>query len=285
MVDAVNNNRDAVYTGIGAGAGLLAGGAYGGYFSKPLLNGNAPSDAFVRTYYDNDVKDQIAKAGADAKKKFATLIGEANEAQALKDKITAENAGKFGIEFEDDKFEDAKKAFFGEETDAAKLKEKMEKAYVDKATSDASQSKSGKELTKLKNAFEKLGENPDENAVKDFVKKHAEILGEKADGTSTITTKEALGSKVDEVIAPLANAKGKILEHFDTNDGLKKLADNASDDVKTVYNAVKKAAKETRLWAGAKWAVATGAVLGLASYIGSKMTAPKAPEEAPKENA
>ena len=38
MVDAVNNNRDAVYTGIGAGAGLLAGGAYGGYFSKPLLN-------------------------------------------------------------------------------------------------------------------------------------------------------------------------------------------------------------------------------------------------------
>ena len=285
MVDAVNNNRDAVYTGIGAGAGLLAGGAYGGYFSKPLLNGNAPSDAFVRTYYDNDVKDQIAKAGADAKKKFATLIGEANEAQALKDKITAENAGKFGIEFEDDKFEDAKKAFFGEETDAAKLKEKMEKAYVDKAASEASQSKNGKELTKLKNAFEKLGENPDENAVKDFVKKHADILGEKADGTSPITTKEALKSKVDEVIAPLANAKGKILEHFDTNDGLKKLADNASDDVKTVYNAVKKAAKETRLWAGAKWAVATGAVLGLASYIGSKMTAPKAPEEAPKENA
>ena len=285
MVDAVNNNRDAVYTGIGAGAGLLAGGAYGGYFSKPLLNGNAPSDAFVRTYYDNDVKDQIAKAGADAKKKFATLIGEANEAQALKDKITAENAGKFGIEFEDDKFEDAKKAFFGEETDAAKLKEKMEKAYVDKAASEASQSKNGKELTKLKNAFEKLGENPDENAVKDFVKKHADILGEKADGTSTITTKDALQSKVDDVIAPLAKAKGKILEHFDTNDGMKKLAEGASDDAKTVYNAVKKAAKETRLWAGAKWAVATGAVLGLASYIGSKMTAPKAPEEAPKENA
>ena len=285
MVDAVNNNRDAVYTGIGAGAGLLAGGAYGGYFSKPLLKGDAPSDAFVRTYYDNDVKDQIAKAGADAKKKFATLIGEANEAQALKDKITAENAGKFGIEFEDDKFEDAKKAFFGEETNAEKIKEKIEKNYVNKNASKASQSKNGKELTKLKNAFEKLGENPDENAVKDFVKKHADILGEKADGTSTITTKDALKSKVDDVIAPLAKAKEKILEHFDTNDGLKKLAENASDDAKTVYNAVKKAAKETRLWAGAKWAVATGAVLGLASYIGSKMTAPKAPEEAPKENA
>ena len=283
MVDAVNNNRDAVYTGIGAGAGLLAGGAYGGYTA--LLKKDAPSDAFVRTYYDNDVKDQIAKAGAEAKKAFATLIGEANDADALKGKITAENAGKFGIEFEDDKFEDAKKAFFAEETDAAKLKEKMEKAYVDKATSEASQSKSGKELTKLKNAFEKLGENPDENAVKDFVKKHAEILGEKADGTSTITTKDALKSKVDDVIAPLAKAKEKILEHFDTKDGLKKLAEDASDDAKTVYNAVKKAAKETRLWAGAKWAVATGAVLGLASYIGSKMTAPKAPEEAPKENA
>ena len=145
MVDAVNNNRDAVYTGIGAGAGLLAGGAYGGYFSKPLLKGDAPSDAFVRTYYDNDVKDQIAKAGADAKKKFATLIGEANEAQALKDKITAENAGKFGIEFEDDKFEDAKKAFFGEETDPAPRKDKLAPAQVAQPTSTASPSQRAKD--------------------------------------------------------------------------------------------------------------------------------------------
>ena len=277
MVDAVNNNRDAVYTGIGAGVGVVAGGAYGGWLSKPLLKGDAPSDAFVRRYYDNSAKD-----AAEAAKKAlieSDAYKNAGEDVAKLTDIVKANPEKFGVKAEEGKtIDDAVKAFVGEEPKAADLKSKMEKAVVENANVDK---KSGKELTKLKNAFEKLGDNPDENAVKDFVKKHAEILGEKADGTSTIATKEALKNKVDDVIKPLEEAKGKILEHFDVTEGMKKLADNADESTKSAFEAVKKAARDTKLWAGAKWAAIGAAVIGVCSYIGAKMTAPKA--EAPAE--
>lgn len=277
MVDAVNNNRDAVYTGIGAGVGVVAGGAYGGWLSKPLLKGDAPSDAFVRRYYDNSAKD----AAEAAKKAFieSDAYKNAGEDVAKLTDIVKADPKKFGVKAEEGKtIDDAINAFVGENPKAADLKSKMEKAVVENANVDK---KSGKELTKLKNAFEKLGDNPDENAVKDFVKKHAEILGEKADGTSTIATKEALKNKVDDVIKPLEEAKGKILEHFDVTEGMKKLADNADESTKSAFEAVKKAARDTKLWAGAKWAAIGAAVIGVCSYIGAKMTAPKA--EAPAE--
>lgn len=277
MVDAVNNNRDAVYTGIGAGVGAVAGGAYGGWLSKPLLKGDAPSDAFVRRYYDNSAKD----AAEAAKKAFieSDAYKNAGEDVAKLTDIVKADPKKFGVKAEEGKtIDDAINAFVGENPKAADLKSKMEKAVVENANVDK---KSGKELTKLKKAFEKLGDNPDENAVKDFVKKHAEILGEKADGTSTIATKEALKNKVDDVIKPLEEAKGKILEHFDVTEGMKKLADNADESTKSAFEAVKKAARDTKLWAGAKWAAIGAAVIGVCSYIGAKMTAPKA--EAPAE--
>lgn len=277
MVDAVNNNRDAVYTGIGAGVGVVAGGAYGGWLSKPLLKGDAPSDAFVRRYYDNSAKD----AAEAAKKAFieSDAYKNAGEDVAKLTDIVKADPKKFGVKAEEGKtIDDAINAFVGENPKAADLKSKMEKSVVENANVDK---KSGKELTKLKKAFEKLGDNPDENAVKDFVKKHAEILGEKADGTSTIATKEALKNKVDDVIKPLEEAKGKILEHFDVTEGMKKLADNADESTKSAFEAVKKAARDTKLWAGAKWAAIGAAVIGVCSYIGAKMTAPKA--EAPAE--
>lgn len=277
MVDAVNNNRDAVYTGIGAGVGAVAGGAYGGWLSKPLLSKDAPSDAFVRRYYDNSAKD----AAEAAKKAFieSDAYKNAGEDVAKLTDIVKADPKKFGVKAEEGKtIDDAVKAFVGEEPKAADLKSKMEKAVAENTNVDK---KSGKELTKLKKAFEKLGDNPDENAVKDFVKKHAEILGEKADGTSTIATKEALKNKVDDVIKPLEEAKGKILEHFDVKEGMKKLADNADESTKSAFEAVKKAARDTKLWAGAKWAAIGAAVIGVCSYIGAKMTAPKA--EAPAE--
>ena len=96
-------------------------------------------------------------------------------------------------------------------------------------------------MTNLKKAFDKLGDNPDANAVKDFVKKHAEILGENADGTSNITTKSALETKVNSVLTEL-NGKAAELKGF-IND--KKL------DLSNASDVIKKAAKDTKLWAGA----------------------------------
>ena len=267
MVDAINNNRDAVYTGIGAAAGLAAGGAYGGWLSKPLLKGDAPSDAFVKRYYDSSAKD----AAEAAKKAFKESFGE-TEVDDLKDELKT-NPKKYGIEFASDATAEAKNAKIDEyakNLDKNGLFAKMEKAVAENANVDK---KSGKELTKLKNAFEKLGDNPDENAVKEFVKKHAEILGEKAD--STITTKSALETKVNSVLTEL-NGKA---------DELKGLIKDKKLDLSSASDTIKKAAKDTKLWAGAKWAAIGAAVIGVCSYIGAKMTAPKAPAETPSENA
>ena len=271
MVDAINNNRDAVYTGIGAAAGLAAGGAYGGWLSKPLLKGDAPSDAFVKRYYDNSAKD----AAEAAKKAFKESFGE-KEVKDLKNELKT-NPKKYGIEFASDAADDAKDAKIDEyakDLDKNGLFAKMEKAVGENAIAGK---KSGKELTKLKNAFEKLGDNPDENAVKDFVKKHAEILGENADGTSTIKTKAELETKVKAVTKDLTEKA----------DELKGLINDKKIDLKanSVTDAMKKAARDTKLWAGAKWAAIGAAALGICSYIGAKMTAPKAPAETPSENA
>ena len=271
MVDAVNNNRDAVYTGIGAGVGAVAGGAYGGWLSKPLLKGDAPSDAFVKRYYDNSAKD-----AAEAAKKAlieSDAYKNAGEDVAKLTDIVKANPEKFGVKAEEGKtIDDAVNAFVGEEPKAADLKSKMEKAVAENANVDK---KSGKELTKLKKAFDKLGDNPDENAVKDFVKKHAEILGEKADGTPTIKTKTELETKVKPVIKDLT----------DKADELKGFINDKKLDLSNASDVIKKAAKDTKLWAGAKWAAIGAAVIGVCSYIGAKMTAPKAPAETPSENA
>lgn len=269
MVDAVNNNRDAVYTGIGAGVGAVAGGAYGGWLSKPLLSKDAPSDAFVKRYYDNSAKD----AAEAAKKAFKESFGE-KDVNDLKSELKT-NPKKYGIEFAANATEDAKSAKIDEyakDLDKNGLFAKMEKAVGENANVDK---KSGKELIKLKKAFEKLGDNPDENAVKDFVKKHAEILGEKADGTPTIKTKTELETKVNSVTKDLTEKA----------DELKGFINDKKLDLSNASDVVKKAAKDTKLWAGAKWAAIGAAVIGVCSYIGAKMTAPKAPAETPSENA
>ena len=191
---------------------------------------------------------------------------------------------KFGVKVEDGKnIDDAVNAFVGENPKAADLKSKMEKAVFENANVDK---KSGKELTKLKNAFAKLDEKADENAIKEFVKKHGEILGEKTDGTSGIKTLAELKNKVEDATKPLTEASKKITDHFDVSkNSMKELAENADNTAKSAFEAVKKAAKDTKLWAGAKWAAIGLAVLGACSYIGSKLTTPKAPAENNQENA
>ena len=278
-VDAVNNKRDTINTGISTGVGVLAGGLYGAKFSKPLLKGDAPSDAFVRRYYDNDAKAQIAKAGEIAKKEFAgaNLSGKDELVNELK-----QAPQDYGIKAEDvdnyvkDLKEDA-------------LKAKMEQSYVDTAVANkAKDFKNPKQMQAAQKAFEKLGENPNEEALKKFVTDHAEILGKQgvaeadidtfvkgtvdSEGKVVKTGKEAVKELLTKETSALT-AKADDLKTC-IKDGKFNL-DGASDAIK---DTIKKAAKDTKIWAGAKWAVGLGAILGLGSYIGSKMAA-KVPEE------
>lgn len=281
MVDAINNNRDAVYTGIGAGVGALAGAGYGAWLSKPLLKGDAPSDAFVRRFYDNNVKNAAETAGENAKKAFEAFKD--SDVNALKDELEA-NPEKYGIKIEAGADKTAKINEYTDKLDADALRAKMGKDVVEAAKANATTGqKSGKELTKLKNAFAKLGDNADGNAVKEFVSKHADILGE--DAKASITDYAGLKTRVEGVTEPLTEASKKITDHFDVSkNSMKELGNEADNAAKSAFEAVKKAAKETKLWAGAKWAAIGLAVLGACSYIGSKLTAPKAPAENNQEN-
>ena len=272
MVDAVNNNRDAVYTGIGAGVGAVAGGAYGGWLSKPLLKGDAPSDAFVKRYYDNSAKD----AAEAAKKAFKESFGE-KEVNDLKDELKT-NPKKYGIEFAagaTDEVKNAKIDEYAKDLDKNGLFAKMEKAVGENAIAGK---KSGKELTKLKNAFAKVEEGLDDAKAQEFAKKHTEILGINESEASTIKADD-LKTKVTTVTKDLTDKAtelaGKVINK-------EKKIDLKAEGV---TDAMKKAARDTKLWAGAKWAAIGAAVIGVCSYIGAKMTAPKAPAETPSENA
>lgn len=272
MVDAVNNS--AVYTGIGAGVGLLGGAAYGGHFSKPLLKGDAPSDAFVRRYYDVDAKAQIAKAGEDAKKALLDIEGYKDADVAKLSEIVKNKAAEFGIKAEEGKtIEEAVNDFVGGEKDVDKLKAKMEKAYVDTAVeAKAISFKDGKKMQAAKEAFAKLADDADEAALKTFVKDHAEVLGVVEDQIETTAKsgKEAIKTLVENNTKAIA----------DKADELKDLVKDGKLNLEGASDAIKKAAKDTKLWAGAKWALIGATVVGLGSYIGSKLAAPKNEEQA-----
>jgi len=278
MVDAVSNrdNRNMVYTAAGAGAGLLGGGAYG--YTKSLLKDDAPTDAFVKTYMKNDAKNGIE----EAKKTFNEAFKD-SDAAALKKELT-DNAAKYGLaEVKDadgkvtkdlnavvEEFvKDGDKAL---EKDA--LKEKMAKALGD---TQSGKTVNADKLIKLQKATKELADNADEAARTAFVKNNAEVLNIKEadiDATGKKTVAE-LKQLAEDATKPLADAKTKILAQFE--DGkLKKLADDADEAAKAAYKAVKDAASNTKLWAGAKWAAIGTAAVGAASYLYAKLTEPKA---------
>jgi len=129
------------------------------------------------------------------------------------------------------------------------------------------------DMLKLKNAAKELAEDADEAKRLEFVKNNADILGVKdadieATGKKTVAE---LKQMADDATKPLANAESKILAQFD-NGKLKTLAEDADDAAKAAFKAVKDAASNTKLWAGAKWAAVGAAVVGAASYIYAKLT-------------
>lgn len=280
MVDAVNNNNNtAIYTGIGTVAGAAAGAGYGGWMSKPLLNGDAPSDAFVRRYYDNDAKDTIAKAGEDAKKALTedATYKSADKVENLKT-ILKNQAEEFGLKAELDADGKETKSLdkvieeFVGDADAAKLKEKMEKSISDVATENATKGfKDSKKLAELSKDLKELANDAKPEDLKAFVSKHAETLGVEADKVDDLLKKDITEIKdlAKKVVKPLSDKEGALKAYI--TDGKLNL-EGAGD-------AVKKAAKDTKLWAGAKWAAGVGLALGIASYIGAKMTAPKVAKE------
>lgn len=273
MVNAVgNDNRNAVYTAAGAGAGLLAGGAYG--YTKSLLKDDAPTDTFVKSYLKNDAKNGIE----NAKKTFEETFKDSDVA-ALKTELK-DNAAKYGLAEVKDadgkvtKNLDAVVEEFVKDGDKAlekdALKEKMAKALGDTKSGEAV---APDKLIKLQNAAKKLANDADEAAKTAFVKDNADVLKVK-DADIEATAKKSvseLKQLAEDATKPVADAKTKIMAQYE-NGKLKSLAEGADDATKAAHKAVKDAAKNVKLWAGAKWAGIGVAVLGAATYAYAKLT-------------
>lgn len=229
---------------------------------------------------NNDAKDTIAKAGEDAKKPLTespTYKAACEDVTKLTDIIKG-NAKSYGLEAEMNadgtvkkSLDDVVKEFVGD-ADAAKLKEKMEKTVSDVATENATKGfKDSKKLAELSKDLKELANDAKPEDLKAFVSKHAETLGVEADKVDDFLKKDLTEIK------DLAKNAAKPLA--DKEDALKAFIKDGKLNLEGAGDAVKKAAKDTKLWAGAKWAAGVGLALGIASYIGAKMTAPKTAKE------
>lgn len=296
MVEAVNNNnnRNTAYTLGGVGVGALAGAGYSHFVKKPLLNGEGPSDAFIKQVYENKSKQTLADAESAAKQGMEAFKD--SDLGALKAELNA-NPSKYGIQeivADTDKNIEAKSVAdqiteYTKDADANALRTKMEKSAVDTATAAAQ--KGIKDAKKIQSAITEAGKLTDEtadDALKTFAKNNKEAFGFADDaaaeahiGTLTGTQKDKVKALKDQAEALFADAKKAITDNWDSDKkGLKALAEGASEEDKNLMKLLKSAAHHVQGWSAAKWAGIGAAALGIASYIGAKMSQPKAePQE------
>lgn len=288
MVNAVgqNDNRNTVYTAAGAGLGAIGAGAYG--YTKSLLNGDAPNDAFVRRAFDNTAKDEIANAGKAAKEAFqkeANYTAAGDDVAKLKNVLKSQ-ADKFGLKAEIDADGKETKTLdkvieeFVDGKDAKTLKTAMEEKVAEVASDAKSlEFKSADKLIALRDGVKDLADDANAEDLKKFVTKHADALGVKADEIDGYLQKtDADGKKIAKTAKEIKDAAtdaAKPLTNF-TDNTLKPLVENGKLKLDNASEVIKKAAKDTKMWTGAKWAALGAAALGAATYIYTKMTDPRA---------
>ena len=255
---------------------------------KSLLKNDAPNDSFTRRAYDYSAKDAIKKAGEDATKALteeATYKAAGEDVAKLKDVLKAQ-ADKFGLKAEvDDAGKETKSLEkvideFADGKDGKALKTAMEEKVATVAADAKSlEFKPADKLADLKKAAEALKDDANADDLKNFVNKHADALGVKADEVDNFLQKtDADGNKIAKTAKDIKEAADNATKPLTTfiDDNLKPLVKDGKLKLDDAGEVIKKAAKDTKLWAGAKWAGIGAAALGAATYIYSKMTDPRA---------
>lgn len=292
MVDSVQNNgtnNTALYTALGAGVGAVGGGAYGKFMTKPYLKDDAPSDAFIRTAHDT-LGDAVANEAGETAKKAAETALKDKDFDALKAELNdVEKAGTYGLAEVKDadgkvtkKLEDVVSEYIGSETDKTKLANKM----ADSASATAKKAVQDSHVSgiKLGDAIDEFGKFTAESKADDIkaaVKKHAEVLGVKADDDAAIAAKAGEGyENIKSTLSKKLEATKSKVEGFFDGGKLKAEANIAEGD-KSAFKAVKEAIGKLTNKAALKWgAIAAGvlALIGLGAGIATKK-APEAPQE------
>lgn len=258
-VGAVNNNQQQTYAvpamAAGLATGAIAGGTYG-YLSKPWLK-------------DGDITDTFVK---EADKKITNMYKDGNK-QIVDDLKKMQETGSiegvsevFRYTFKDDGLTtmtaEQRKAFvkkFLQENGVENLDELLKNmnTFTDEVSVNG--------MTKSAKKFKILSTDM---SLEDLNKLLKDKGFDQVFGTATKENKtqiiEFLQTLHDEAIqGTILVRKASILEHVDVKKkSMKDLAANADYETKSIYNAIKKAIRNTNLKAGAKWGAIGAGVLG-----------------------
>lgn len=295
MVDSVQNNgtnNTALYTTTGAVLGAAGGGAAGKWLTKPYLQGDAPSDTFIRTAHDTLAEAKATKNAESLKEAKKEAIKDM-DIDALKNEVKT-NAKDYGlVEVKDAEGKVTKtldkvvEEYIGSETDKAKLSEKMlnTKAEVaKKAAMDAHVSGA-----KLGDAIDEIGKLADDASAEDIkaaVKKHADAFGIKGEGDALDSAVNSFVSGKDKnslktMVEEKLKTTKETVEGFFDGKKLKAEADIA-EDAKPAFKAVKEAIGKMTNKAALKWGgIAAGslALIGLLTGMATKKAPAPAAED------
>lgn len=258
-VGAVNNNQQQTYAvpamAAGLATGAIAGGTYG-YLSKPWLKDGDITDTFVK-----EVDKQITNMDKDGHKQIYNDLKKMQETGSI-DGVSEVFKNTFKDKGLEKMTAEQRKAFvkeFLQENGVENLDELLKNmnAFTDEVSVNG--------MTESAKKFRILSTDM---SLEDLNKLLKDKGFDQVFGTATKENKtqiiEFLQTLHDEAIqGTILVRKASILEHVDVKKkSMKDLAANADYETKSIYNAIKKAIRNTNLKAGAKWGAIGAGVLG-----------------------
>lgn len=283
MIQPVDSRKTSVYAGAGLGAGVIIGGT-AGYFTKPYMKNNLPTDEFVYSFIDSRVDSNLK-----THKKLADNLKQVWQTGSI-DGISDDVLKRMG-----DRQHDLKAMSIEERKAYADkmVKEGMEEFGVDTydelikrsmaEISDDSVANTKKRIASYDNLIFAEGTEPD--VMKETLKKHANMF-QFDEHFQSLPLDEAIDAAVDgksvrEVNQFILNEKQALQQDFDntlkyTKDAIGEYLTGktgehwSSQDLKETGKRIDKLVKKCKLKAAGKWAAISGgtlAVLGAGAAI------------------
>lgn len=258
-VGAVNNNQQQTYAvpamAAGLATGAIAGGTYG-YLLKPWLKDGDITDTFVK-----EADKQITNMYKDGNKQIVDDLKKMQETGSI-DGVSE----VFRDTFKDDGLTtmtaEQRKAF------VKNLLQKNDVENLDEFLKNTNAFADADSINSVVKNAEKFKALTKDTSLEDLNKLLKNEGLDKILGTVTQENKveiiEGLQTLMDAGIQETKlERRNLILQHVDTSKkSMKELASDADFETKSLYNAIKKAIKNTNLKASAKWGAIGAGVLG-----------------------
>ena len=256
-VDSVQSSNTGAYTIGGAALGAIGGGAYG-YFSKPYLEKDAPSDTFFRTVAEKALE---AEGEAGAAKKAEIAINEAIVNAKDADALAAAKADQYLL--------DGNKSLSTLEGEAKEAKFASEKTAIKERLSAIADDKLANKAELIKKVEDAKAFDEVKEAVTAINKAAIEVT-EGGFDTAKKTATEALNGKA---VSFVDEGKKLVGEAFDSSKKEFKLDGVAENAKKSITETI----SSMKTKAALKWAGIAAVALGVIGFIVGKCTSKSYP--------